>query len=263
MEFTDAEIGAWVGSFLWPFFRVASFLMVIPIVGTQLVPMRVRIGLSFLITLLILPTIGEVPQVEALSFSAFYLILQQVFIGTILGFMFIMLMQVFVLAGQLIAMQMGLGFASMVDPSNGVNVATLAQIFLVSVTLIFLAMNGHLVMIEVVIESFRAWPISMTIIGEGSIHGEDFWRLIMRISWLFVSALLIALPIITSVLIVSLSFGITAKAAPQLNVFTLGFPLGMLFGMYVLWMSVGQLAPVFQKFTEQTFAFLYEIQGFK
>jgi len=260
MNFTDAQIGAWVGSFLWPFFRVSSFLMIIPIIGTQLVPMRVRLGLAFLITLLIAPLLADMPIVEAISFSAFYLILQQVLIGTIMGFMFVMLMQVFVMAGQLAAMQMGLGFASMVDPSNGVNVATVAQFFLVAVTLIFLAINGHLVMIEVIVESFEAWPVSMTILGEGSVQPDVLWEIIMRISWLFTSALLAALPIITSVLIVSLSFGIMTKAAPQLNVFTLGFPLGMLFGLFILWLSVGQVGPLFQVFTEQTFIFLREIQ---
>jgi len=158
-------------------------------------------------------------------------------------------------------MQMGLGFASMVDPSNGVSVATVAQFFLVAVTLIFLAINGHLVMIEVIVESFVAWPVSMTIIGEDSIKLDVLWEITMRISWLFTSALLVALPILTSVLIVSLSFGIMTKAAPQLNVFTLGFPIGMLFGLFILWVSIGQLSPLFQGFTKETFMFLRELQG--
>ena len=169
MEFSDAQIGAWLGSFLWPLFRIASFLMVVPIIGTQLVPMRVRLGLSFVLTLIVAPLIDSVPLVEALSLSAMLIVMQQVLIGTLLGFMFVLLMQLFVVAGQLISMQMGLGFASMVDPTNGVNTPILSQIFLISVTLAFLALNGHLVMIEVIVESFRTWPISATIIGTGAI----------------------------------------------------------------------------------------------
>jgi len=258
-QFTDAQIGEWVGSLLWPLFRVSAFIMIVPILGTQLVPMRVRVGLSFLITILIVPSLPAMPSVEALSFGAFYIIIQQIFIGTILGFMFVLLMQVFVMGGQMIAMQMGLGFASMIDPNNGVSVATLAQIFLVSVTLIFLSINGHLVMIEVIIESFKTWPISMDVIGKSGMSPEIIWQLIMRISWLFVSALLIALPVIISVLIVSLSFGVMTRAAPQMNVFSLGFPIGMLFGIFILWVSITELGPLFQKFTEQTFVFVREI----
>ncbi|WP_197474781.1 flagellar biosynthetic protein FliR, partial [Oleiphilus sp. HI0079] len=145
MVFTDAQISAWVAGWLWPLFRIASFFMVIPIIGTQLVPMRVRIGFSFAVTLLVVPLLPPVPAVDALAFTSVYITLQQIFIGTLMGLMFVMLMQLFVVAGQMIAMQMGLGFASMVDPANGVSVAVLSQIFLVGVTLIFLAMNGHLV----------------------------------------------------------------------------------------------------------------------
>ena len=259
MEFTDAQINAWVGSFLWPLFRVASFLMVIPIVGTQLVPMRVRIGMAFVITIVIAPLLPAVPQVGALSFQAFYLTLQQIFIGSLFGFMFVMLMQVFVIAGQMIAMQMGLGFASMVDPSNGVSVAVLSQIYLIAVTLIFLAMNGHLAMIEVLVESFKAWPISTKVIGEGGFGVDLLWEMLMRMTWLLISALLVALPIVTSVLIVNLSFGIMTRAAPQMNVFSLGFPIGILFGLLIVWVSTSGLIPQFQAVSEQTFIFLRQI----
>ncbi|MDX1453294.1 MAG: flagellar biosynthetic protein FliR [Oleiphilaceae bacterium] len=260
MVLTDAQIAAWLGSFLWPLFRIASFFMVIPIIGTQLVPMRVRMGLALVVTMAVAPLLGDMPQVDALSLNALFITLQQVFIGTILGFMFVMLMQLFVVAGQMIAMQMGLGFASMVDPSNGVNVPVLSQIFLIAVTLMFLAMNGHLVMIEVVVESFRSWPVSETILGAGGFGMDLLWEVIMRINWLFASALLLALPAITSVLIVNLSFGIMTRAAPQMNVFSLGFPIGMIFGLFIIWVSTGELLPQFQKLSEETYLFLRELQ---
>jgi len=261
MELTDAQIGAWVGSFLWPLFRIASFLMVVPVIGTQLVPMRIRLGLAFAITLVIVPMLPAMPSVESLSFDAFFITLQQVFIGSLMGFMFVMLMQLFVISGQMIAMQMGLGFASMVDPTNGVNVPILSQIFLICVTLVFLAMNGHLVMIEVIVESFRAWPISTIIVGDGSIQAHVLWSFLMRINWLFASALLVALPVITSVLIVNISFGIMTRAAPQMNVFSLGFPIGMLFGLFIVWVSSSELGSLFQKFSENTLLFIRQAMG--
>lgn len=260
MNFTDAEIGTWVSTWLWPLFRIASFFMVIPVIGTQLVPMRVRVGLAFLVTLLVVPLIPPVPVVEPLSFNAVFITLQQVFIGSLTGFMFVMLMQLFVVAGMMVAMQMGLGFASMVDPANGVNVPVLSQIFLVCVTLIFLAMNGHLVMIEIIVETFRSWPISEQIIGVNSIAREDMWMFISRISWLFASALVMALPAITAVLIINLSFGIMTRAAPQMNVFSLGFPIGMMFGLFIVWVSSNGLLPQFDTFSTETFLFLRDIQ---
>jgi flagellar biosynthetic protein FliR len=261
MEFTDAQIGAWVGSFLWPLFRIASFMMVVPIIGTQLVPMRVRAGLAFIVTLIVAPLIDSIPVVDAVSLTAFIVVLQQVVIGTLLGFMFVFLMQLFVVAGQIVSMQMGLGFASMVDPSSGINTPILSQIFLVAVTLAFLALNGHLVMIEVIVESFRVWPISTSIIGANSIEPSLLWDMMMRINWLFASALLVALPVITSVLIVNISFGVMTRAAPQMNVFSLGFPIGMIFGFFILWMSIGNIDTLFIRFSEQTFVYLRDLMG--
>jgi len=261
MEFTDAQIGAWVGSFAWPLFRIASFLMIIPVFGTQLVPMRVRSGMAFLLALIVAPLIPEVPLVEALSINALLITIQQVFIGALMGLMFVMLMQIFVVAGQMVAMQMGLGFASMVDPTNGVTVPVLSQIYLICVTLIFLAMNGHLVMIEMIVESFSIWPISQDILGGIGMQPEVLWQFLMRINWLFASALLVALPVITAVLIVNLSFGIVTRAAPQMNVFALGFPIGMLFGLFLIWVSIAELAPMFERFSFELFEFFRDIKG--
>lgn len=259
LNFTDAQIGQWVASFLWPLFRVASFLMIIPVIGTQLVPMRVRLGLSLLITLAIVPLLPPVPAVEALSIEAVFITVQQILIGSMLGFAFLLLMQLFVVAGQMIAMQIGLGFASMVDPANGVNVPVLAQIFLIAVTLMFLAMDGHLVMIEVVVESFRAWPVSSQILGPDGLNSEAHWSIMMRMNWLFASAFLLALPAITSVLIVNLSFGIMTRAAPQMNIFSLGFPIGMVFGLFIIWVSASGLLPQFTRVSEETFIFMREL----
>lgn len=214
-EFSADLLGQWVGQHLWPLFRLASFLMVIPIFGTQLVPARVRLGLALLMTILIVPLIPPVPQVEALSADAVVITLQQILIGVGLGFALTALWQLFVVAGQMIAMQMGLGFASMVDPANGVNVPVLSQIYTITITLLFLAMNGHLAVFEVFIESFRPTH------RPGRPGAGGVWDLAHRISWMFASAMLLALPAVTAVLIVSISFGVMTRAAPQMNIFAL------------------------------------------
>jgi len=248
-------IGQWVGQHLWPLFRIASFLMVIPIFGTQLVPARVRLGLALLMTIIVVPMIPPVPQVDALSADAVVITLQQILIGVGLGFALTALWQLFVIAGQMIAMQMGLGFASMVDPANGVNVAVLAQIYIITITLLFLAMNGHLVAFEVFIESFRTLPIGLEGLGQAGV-----WQLVHRISWMFVSAMLVALPAVTAALIVSISFGVMTRAAPQMNIFALGFPIGLIFGLFAIWVLHANFLPHFEVYTRQTFNFMRELQ---
>ncbi|WP_097460338.1 flagellar biosynthetic protein FliR [Mangrovitalea sediminis] len=250
------EIGQWVGRYLWPLFRIGSFLMVVPVIGTALVPMRVRVGLALLITILIQPMIGAVPKVDALSLAATVITLQQILIGTAMGFAVLMLFQLFVIAGQMMAMQMGLGFASMVDPTNGISVPAVSQFYLISITLLYLAMNGHLVVFDVFLESFRTMPISES--GLGTNH---LWELVHHITWMFSAALLLALPAITAVMIVNISFGVMTKAAPQMNLFSLGFPIALLFGLFSIWVLEGDFLPHFQRLSEDTFAFMRHLQG--
>lgn len=249
-------IGQWVGQHLWPLFRIASFMMVIPIVGAGLVPARIRLGLALLMTVLVVPMIGAVPTVDALTGDAVIITLQQIMIGVGLGFILTALFQLFVIAGQMIAMQMGLGFASMVDPANGVNVPTLSQVYTITVTLLFLSMNGHLVAFEVFVESFRTIPVGMTGLGRGA-----YWELANHISWMFVSAMLLALPAITAVLIVYIAFGVMTRAAPQLNIFALGFPIGLIFGLFAIWVLHADFLPHFDQYARETFDFMRSFQG--
>lgn len=249
-------VGQWVGQHLWPLFRLASFMMVIPIFGTRLVPARVRLGLALLMTILIVPLIPPVPQVEALSAGAVIITLQQILIGVGMGFVVTALWQLFVVAGQMIAMQMGLGFASMVDPANGVNVPVLSQVYTITITLLFLAMNGHLVMFDVFIESFYTLPVGLDGLGQAGL-----WELAHRVSWMFASAMLLALPAVTAVLIVNISFGVMTRAAPQMNIFALGFPIGLIFGLFAIWVLHASFLPHFDQYSRETFEFMRRLQG--
>lgn len=137
IELSSAELSRWVASYLWVLFRIASLLMTMPVLGTQLLPVRVRLYFALALTLLIAPQVGEVPLLDALSLSTWIVIGEQILIGAAMGFSLQLLFQVHVLAGQIIAMQMGLGFASMNDPSTGISVAVVAQVFTMLVTLLF------------------------------------------------------------------------------------------------------------------------------
>ncbi|WP_341304992.1 flagellar biosynthetic protein FliR [Pseudomonas sp. TMP25] len=255
LELSNEQIGAWVGSILLPLFRIAALLMFMPIIGTQLVSARIRLYLSLAICVVILPTLPPMPRVDAISIQAFIWIAQEILIGAMLGFVLQLFFQVFVIAGQIVAMQMGLGFASMIDPANGVSVPVIGQLFMILVTLLFLSMNGHLVVFEVLTESFFTLPVG------GGFLVENYWEIANKLGWVIGAALLLVLPAITALLVVNLAFGVMTRAAPQLNIFSIGFPLTLVLGMVIVWIGMADILAQYQVFAVQALQFLREMAG--
>lgn len=249
----------WVIEFLLPFFRIAAFFAVVPVFGNQLIPMMIRLVFALVVSMLLVPILSEpanpavFEQDYALSAAMFVVVIQQVLIGTALGFAVQLFFHIFVLSGQMIAMQMGLGFASMVDPTNGVSVAVLSQFNVILSTLLFLSFNGHLVLVEVLVESFRFIPLG------SSISHNAFEFIANTGAWMFASALLLALPAVTAILIVNIAFGVMTRAAPQLNIFSLGFPFTLVFGLFIFWVALAAFLPQYQQLSEQIFTKLYQI----
>lgn len=256
LEIDGAILGGWIGSLIWPLFRVGGLLMVAPIFGTQLVPARVRLVLAVVIAMLLAPNLPPVPQIDLISVPAFVLVAQQILIGVGMGFVLVVLLQTFVAAGQIIAMHMGLGFASMVDPTNGVSVTVLSQFHLMMMTLLFLVMNGHLVMIEVLADSFYALPV-----GAGFLSGNALWGISELGTWMFGSALLIALPVVASMLIINFSLGVITKAAPQLNIFAVGFPFMLVVGLCIIWVTMNNYLPQFDRYAREGLDFMATLAG--
>lgn len=242
LEFSSDQAMQWLAMFMWPFVRISGFMLAAPIFGAQTVPARIRLSMAFLFSMIVAPLLEGLPTMELLSVATYLMIGKQMLIGLAMGFAMQLVFQVFILAGQMIAMQMGLGFASMMDPANGISVTVLSQFFLVTTTLLFVSMNGHTVMLQVFLDSFIQFPVANT-----AISSEQLWQLILSGGWLFSSALLIALPAVTAILIVNFSFGVMTKAAPQLNVFALGFPIAMMFGLLIVWISMSDIVPQFQR----------------
>jgi len=240
LALTDGQIGTWVASFMLPMFRITSLLMTMPIFGTTLVPRRIRLYFALAITVVIAPVLPPMPQVNALDLSALLLIGEQIIIGAGLGLFLQLFFQAFVIAGQIISTQMGMGFASMIDPTNGVSAAVIGQFFTMLVTLLFLGMNGHLVVLETLVESFTTMPV-----GSGLLV-SNFWTLANSLGWVMGAALTLVLPAITALLVVNIAFGVMTRAAPQLNIFSIGFPLTLVLGMGILWISLGDILNQYQ-----------------
>ena len=253
-EVTETQIMQFVGAYFFPLIRITAFLLASPIFGTQVLTARVRVVLGFAITIIVAPLLPTIPQYEALSLSVLLVIAQQILIGVALAFVFQVVFQIFVLTGQYIAMSMGLGFAAMNDPSSGLSVTIISQFYLLTTTLLFISINGHLVLLQILIDSFTVMPI-----GTRGFSATDYSNIIGLGSWMFASGLTIALPILTSLLLVNIAFGVMSRSAPQINVFVVGFPMTLIFGLFVMWLSFDAFLPVFRQYTTQGFIFAQEI----
>lgn len=243
---SEEQLMQFIGQYLWPLLRIGAFYFAVPIIGARTVPARVRIVLTLFTAIMIAPVLPSAPVVSFLSAQAFVMIIQEVLIGLALGFAMQVVMHVFVLAGQFMAMKMGLGFAAMNDPSSGVSVTILSQFYLLLSTLLFLSSNAHLVVLQLMIDSFTTFPI-----GGAGMNIAHFMTIVDMGSWLFSTGLLITLPLFTSLLIVNMSFGVMSRSAPQMNVFTVGFPITLIFGFILMWFTFANFLPVYFEIMEE------------
>lgn len=246
----DTELVQLVGQYFWPMIRITAFFMAAPIFGTRIVSARVRVVLAVAITIILAPILPPLPTVNALSLNLLLLVLQQVLIGVALGFAFQVVFHIFVLAGQYIAMKMGLGFASMNDPANGVSVTIVSQFYMLTTTLLFLSINGHLALLQILIDSFTVLPIS-----NSGLKAEMFYRIAELGGWMFGSALTISLPVLTALLLVNIAFGVMSRSAPQMNIFAVGFPITLIFGLLIMWVGFSALLPTYLEFIDQGMIF--------
>lgn len=241
MLISAEQILSMMAVYILPFARLSGFLMTLAIIGSKNFPARFRLMLAVSITILVAPVLPTAEAVELFSLSSFMLVAQQTLLGVVLGFVSRLFLETFVVGAQIVAMQSGLGFASLVDPANGTSVPALGQFFLILTTLMFLLVDGHLMMLRMVVESFYTVPISVDFD-----LSEMFIQIVSWFKWVFAAALLMALVSIASLLIVNISFGVMTRAAPQINVFAVGFPLTMVSGLILVWLTLAYFLPHFE-----------------
>jgi flagellar biosynthetic protein FliR len=246
----------WLSAVIWPFVRIGSMFLAAPVIGSRSVPIRIRVILALVLSWMILPLLPPVPEIEPLSIGGMLITAQQVGIGLAMGFLMQLAFSAAVMVGQTIAMSMGLGFASVIDPGNGVQVPVVSQVFMILTTLLFLALDGHLLMIASLIQSFHSMPIGL------SLWSPDMLTDVLGFTGhIFLMALLMALPVLVSVLIVNISMGIVTRAAPQLNIFAVGFPITIMVGMVVMLLSLGMFQARAITLFEDTFELLSALPG--
>jgi len=254
VNFTEQQILAILGSYIWPFIRISSMFISIPVFSVQVITPKVKVLASFLITLVIVPIVPDTSHIAIFSPQGFMVAIQQLAIGLTTGFILQMVFSVILVSGQSIAFSMGLGFSSMVDPATGIQVPVIGQLFVISSSLIFLSVNGHLLLIEMLVESFKTLPIGKLGLTQG-----DLWHVISWSSQIFAAGVLLALPVMASLLFVNISFGVAARAAPQLQIFGVGFPITIMLGMVLMWIFIDNTLNIFTDVLTDGFALISRV----
>jgi len=255
-EFPMNIIMQFLADFLLPFTRIAAMIGVMVGIGSKTTSSRIKLILAITVTVMVMPAIPPSPFTDLFSFAMVPIVIQQIIIGVIIGFVSTLMLNTFVLAGQIVALQTGLGFASMMDPVNGLNVPAVGQFYLILATLLFWALDGHIILIKMVVYSFDTLPI-----GSGWLDIPSYTKIYNWGGWMFSTALVLSLPPITAMLTINITFGVLTRAAPQLNVFTIGFPITMISGLLIMWLTLENFAFHFDNQWQQAQLLICEVIG--
>jgi flagellar biosynthetic protein FliR len=188
-----------------------------------------------------------------ISLASGFTVAQELLIGVAIGFCLQMIFDALIIAGQTIAMSMGLGLATMVDPQRGISVPVVSQFFVILGLLIFLSLGGHLATVRLIADSFELLPLGQPMGADGA------WTIAAWGGEMFAGALRIALPAATALLIANVAFGVMSRAAPTLNLFSVGLPAGLLIGFLLLLLNIGHLRTLLAQFLEATFSMLTQM----
>ncbi len=248
ISFDSELILSWVTAFFIPLTRILGFISIAPIFGDKSVALPVKVGLGMLLTMIVTAAIPPLPTIDLLSPAGALLIIQQMIIGLAIGFMMRIIFFAIDMAGQLCGLTMGFGFASFFDPQSQANTAVISQFFGILAILVFLSMNGHLMMISALVESFLTFPVA----SESShINGMT---LALWGGNIFKFGLQLSLPIVATLLIANMALGVLTRSAPQLNIFGIGFPITLGVGFVVITLILPSMLYPIQNFFEQTFS---------
>lgn len=250
ISFTEADVLGWITPLLWPFLRALALLSLLPLLGTRVVPARVRVALAALIALAAQASLPAMPALALDSWLAFQLVLQQLLVGLSLGFAVRLVFAAIELAGEVVGLQMGLNFAGFFDPATASQTTVSSRFFGAVVGLLFIVGNGHLLVIAALVSSFNAFPV-----GDAPF---DFVRQARPHEWgamIFATGLWIALPMVAMLLFVNLVLGVISRVAAQINVFAIGFPITLGVGLIGMLLTLPMLQRPFTLALERMLAY--------
>jgi flagellar biosynthetic protein FliR len=252
----SAQLEAWIAAFVWPFLRILALVMAEPLLGHTAVPVRVRVGFALILAIAVSATLPPPPPVALGSAAGMLVAAQQILIGVAMAFCMRILLGALEMAGSLVGLSMGLGFATFFDPQNSAQVPVIGQFTGLLGLLMFFSINGHLMVIAALVESFNVLPISAAPLAAGG-----FKMLALAGEQIFVLGVVLALPVLTALLIANVAMGVMSRAAPQLNLFAVGFPITLFAGFAVLMMSLPYLAPHMVRMYEEGVGLALRVVG--
>jgi len=228
-QITSQELLNLVATFIWPFSRILGFFSTAPLLSQNSFPVTTRIGLAIAMTILVMPGIPLMVTIDPLSMDGLLILINQFLIGISIGFVMRVIFSAIEMAGELIAVSMGLGFATFYNPLTQAQTIVISQFLSLLALAVFLSTNLHLVMLESFFDSFKTVPINQISLAPIAFRDLAYWG-----SNIFSIGLQLSLPIVTTLLIANIALGILTKAAPQLNLFGIGFPITIGVGFLML-----------------------------
>lgn len=253
LQFTSDQWLHWLGMYFWPLLRIMALIMTAPILSERSIPHRVKIGLGLLITFIVAPSLPQT-NIAIFSVEAVWMALQQILIGVAIGFTMQFAFAAIRTAGELIGLQMGLSFATFVDPTNHLNMPVLARLVDMLALLLFLTFNGHLWLISMLVDTFHTLPI-----GGNPVNSNAYLALTRAAAMIFLNGVMLALPVITLLLTTNLALGLLNRMAPQLSVFVIGFPITLTVGMVLMAAMMPLIAPFAERLFSEIFNLLADI----
>ncbi|MGK5078220.1 flagellar biosynthetic protein FliR [Janthinobacterium sp. HLX7-2] len=241
LTLSSIELNTWIAALLWPLSRILGLLAAAPLFGNAAVPASVKVSLGVLLAMIIAPTVPALPAADPMSLPGLLILTQEMLVGLAMGFTIRIVFSAIEMAGEISSLTMGLGFASFFDPQTKGRSSAISQFLVMLATLMFLTVNGHLVLLAALAESFVSLPISASPISGGGFQQLAAWG-----GEIFRSGVQIALPVIAALLLTNVALGILTRAAPQLNIFGIGFPVTLGVGLLVISMVLPYLATPFQ-----------------
>lgn len=233
---TSAEINTWIATFLWPLARIMGLLTVAPLFGNVSVPARAKIGLGVLLTVIISPGVAAIPAADPASLPGFLILIQQMLIGLAMGFAMRVVFAAIEMAGEVAGMTMGLSFASFFDPQTRARTSVVSQFLALIALMLYLATNLHLVLLSTLADSFNTLPITA-----GTLNPQAWRELVNWGGRIFSGGVQLSLPIVAALLVTNLGLGVLTRAAPQLNLFGIGFPITLAVGFIMIYVTLPYL----------------------
>ncbi|MBA5640366.1 flagellar biosynthetic protein FliR [Duganella sp. LX20W] len=238
---TTAEMNTWIAALLWPLTRILGLIAAAPLFGNSAVPVTIKVGLGVLLAMIVAPAVPALPATDPLSLAGLLILAQELLVGLAMGFTIRIVFAAVEMAGEIGSLTMGLGFATFFDPNTQGRSSAISQFLALVATMGFLAVNAHHVLLSALVESFSSLPVSAR-----PLYGGGFKQLADWGGIIFSTGVQLSLPIVAALLITNVALGILTRAAPQLNLFGIGFPITLGVGLLVIAMSLPYLATPMQ-----------------